>query len=58
MGTDAETHSQILSKAWGALQRRGGKIGRARRIKDSSRTGPTESVDWDSSGLIEIKEQT
>ena len=31
-------------------------MGGARRIKDTARTQPTESTDWDSSGLTEIRE--
>jgi hypothetical protein len=37
METDAETHSQILDRALGILQKRGGRIIAARRVKDTIR---------------------
>jgi hypothetical protein len=55
MGTDEKSHSQTLRRAQGVLQRKGGRPGGIRGIKDTTRTWPTESTDWDSSGIIEIR---
>lgn len=48
MGTDIEAHSQTLGRARKTLQKWWGRILRARVVKDSRRTWPTESTKWGS----------
>lgn len=48
--TVAEFYSQMLGRAQAVLQRRGGRITRARGIQDTTRTQPTESTERYSSG--------
>jgi hypothetical protein len=43
METVAETHNQILGRAWGILWKREGRILGARQVKDTARK-PTEST--------------
>lgn len=53
---DAEPQSQTVSGARRALQESGGRIKGMREVRDPTRTRPTESIDWDSWGLSEVRE--
>lgn len=45
-----------IRQSLGVLQEKGGRIGRARGLEDTTGRWPTKSTDQDSQGLTEIRE--
>lgn len=50
MRADTESHSHILGRASESYRGQGGRTGGSRENKNITKTWPTESTAWDSSG--------